>query len=259
MTWSTAAIASEFIILSAPEKIEVRETVSESAGTMSGAHSARIRANALIASLFLSKSETETTAQPGQFKIAPIVVPAVVEEMEENLRLCMNLNTINGHYKLIGYAEMAKVEKTGSATDLVALSFESEHAQTIGNRYGDSSFIGRSFIATACASSQTSYYMPVSFADDPDTLNITFEVTNGTVEAVLYAIGEDGVTAREGAEMTCRATRRLTKGFDCEVNLAGLFDTVDVEDYSGLVELGLTITDKQDTSYFATRISVPRP
>lgn len=251
------AFADEFITLNAPEKLEVRETVSESAGTMSGAHNARTRANALIAGLFLSKSGTETKVGLGHIKIAPIVVPAGVRNIEERLRLCTNLKTTNGHYNVIGFAEFASLEDADTGTGMVDLAFESNHMETISDRYGDQSFIGRSYIATACVASQTSYYMPVSFSDDPDLLSITFEVPNGTVSPILYSVRTDGATNDAGHEMTCSATRRLTTGFDCHISYSDLFENEDTTTYSGLMQLVLTINNGRDASLFETRISVP--
>ncbi|WP_133244361.1 hypothetical protein [Thalassobacter stenotrophicus] len=252
------ASASEFITVTAPTDLVVRETVNASLGTMSGAHSARIRANSLIASLFLSNSEGQTVVLPGELKLAPIVIPQGARDFLDRLKLCASLNTINGHYALIGVApELGPVQSTTGSV-LSAISFETDHKNILENRYSDETFIGRSFIAPACAASQTSYYMPISFTDNPDQLNITFEVTSGTVNPTLRAILADGsLSQNTPVTMTCLATRRLTAGFDCAVKL-DLFEPqiADLE-YSGLVELRLEMTDGRETSFIETRLSVP--
>ena len=255
------ASASEFITVTAPTDLIVRETVNASLGTMSGAHSARIRANSLIASLFLSSSEEQTVVLPGELKLAPIVIPQGARDFLDTLKLCASLNTINGHYALIGVApELGPIQSTAGSV-LSAISFETGHKNILENRYSDETFIGRSFIAPACAASQTSYYMPISFTDDYDQLNITFEVTSGTVNPTLRAVLADGSLSSQKtpAEMTCLATRRLTAGFDCTVKLSSIESQIVDLEYSGLVELRLEMTDGRETSFIETRLSVPLP
>lgn len=257
---SAPSSASEFITVAAPATLVVRETVNASAGTMSGAHSARIRANSLIASLFLSNSKGQTVVLPGELKLAPIVIPQSARDFLDTLKLCASLNTINGHYALIGVAPELGPVQTTEASVLSAISFETDHESVLENRYSDETFIGRSFIAPVCAASQTSYYMPISFTDDPDQLNITFEVTSGTVNPTLRPVFADGsLSQKPPIPMTCLATRRLTAGFDCTLELSKLQKQIANLEYSGLVELRLEITDGRDTSFIETRLSVPFP
>ena len=249
---------SEFITVEAPLALEVREIVNPSAGTMSGAHSARIRANSLIASLFLSDSKGQTVVLPGELKLAPIVIPQGARDFLDTLKLCASLNTINGHYALIGVAPKLGPVQTTAASVLSNVSFNTAHKNVLENRYSDETFIGRSFVAPVCAASQTSYYMPVSFADQPDQLNITFEVTSGTVNPTLRPVLADGeVSLIPPIKMACLATRRLTAGFDCTLKLADIKSQVADLEYSGLMELRLEMTDGRETSFIETRLSVP--
>ena len=253
-------IASEFITLEAPAALEVREIVNPSAGTMSGAHSARIRANSLIASMFLSNSQRQSVIEPGELRLAPIIIPEGARDLIETLQLCAALNTVNGHYALIGAAPPLGPVDTFAASTLSIVTFETAHRNVLENRYSDETFIGRSFIAPVCAASQTQYYMPVSFTDEPDQLNITFEVTSGTVNPTLRPVLTDGsLSLSDPITMTCLATRRLTSGFDCTTELSDIKQKTSDLEYSGLVQLRLEITDGRETSFIETRLSVPLP
>lgn len=252
------AVSQEFVTIAPPETLTVREKVNEAAGTMSGSHRARIRANSLIASLFLSESGQDTVVKPGKLKLAPITLPKAIKDNGQAVRLCGHLNTVNGHYTLIS-SDPLDLEAEGESQALTEVEFKTEHEDILTGRYSDRSFIGRSYLAERCAGNQSSYFVPVSFSDNPTELNITFEVVDGTVAAKFYLMTVQGRISRSDALMECRGTRRITSGYDCTIQFSALDTALKGFDYLGLIEIHLTIKSGHDESNFRTRVSVPLP
>ena len=156
-------------------------------------------------------------------RVAPLILPSKFGDALGSIMLCTNAATINGHYRLFGIAgPLGELSEGGDRGDLPSMTFETKHSEALEDRYTDASFVGRAYLAPRCEGTQTAYFVPIGFVDEPDTLHMSFEVTAGTIEAKLTPYLSSGKLAdgTNAVSMDCQGSRRLEVGFDCSVKIA---------------------------------------
>lgn len=250
---------SVFDELVVAETIELRESVDESAGTMSGSIRPTIRTNELLAGFQLISEESSSGIKLEDLHNAPIKIPGGLFE-QVSLKLCTEVRTINGYYSGFGSSKsLSAIASEGSEAATKRL-VTGDKSYLIDENYTEDLMLMRSFVAPDCVEAQSKYFVPLYFTRGPgipvpDTFLAVFEVGNASIDVALHGVQSDGETTQDALlTLQCDETERVDIGYDCTFGL----DELEPDDFD-LFELRISIMQpyRAKPLKLALRITLP--
>ncbi|WP_424965320.1 hypothetical protein [Dinoroseobacter sp. S375] len=251
----TSLQAQEFNSWQVPRPLELTENVNAGTGTMSGNARLAIRTNTLFSAFQLIRNEDEDhKIEMKTLDFAPILLPAAITK-DAGVKLCAEVRTINGFYEAIGTSvSLSELQDGDTAKTEVITKISSQH---IDNQYSEALMLMRGFLAPDCTSRRSSYYVPMFFSDEADTLLAVFEIGNAQIDATLYGVRETGEVSEDYLKrFECVETERVDRGYDCRLNI----DTVRSNEFM-LYEVRLEVVQphRPEARIFRSRITLPPP